>query len=447
MTPNPAIMKSVEQLGYRVTVGDVATQAGLEINLAQQGLLALASDAGGHLQVSDTGEIVYLFPQNFRAILQNKFWKLRFKQWWEKVWKVLFYLIRISFGIILILSILLMMIAIVVILIAMSSSRDGDNDSRSNYSGGSGGGITFFPYFWFSDIFYVFSPDYDAHYYERQRRKSNRGESSQKKMNFLEAVFSFLFGDGNPNLNLEERRWQEIGEVIRNNGGAVIAEQIAPYLDNIDWTNEENEDYIIPVLAHFNGYPQVSPQGEIIYYFPELQVTAKNQSRAKIQLTPVPAYLKEKPWRFSEAESGQVMLAIGLGAANIVLALVLGSLLRGGVAAQLGGLVAFVNSIYGILLVYAVGFLAIPLIRYFWVQWRNGKVEERNQQRQGRAEYLNSHLPQLESKIEYAHQFAAQKVLTEEDITYTTEKGVIEQEIEQSDKIDEEWRRRLESDS
>ena len=96
MTPKPEIMTSVEQLGYRVTLGDVATQAGLELNLAQQGLLALASDAGGHLQVAESGEIVYLFPQNFRTILRNKYWKLRLKEAWEKVWNVLFYLIRIS---------------------------------------------------------------------------------------------------------------------------------------------------------------------------------------------------------------------------------------------------------------------------------------------------------------------------------------------------------------
>ncbi len=63
MAPNPAIMEAVEQLGYRVTVGDVATQAGFNVNLAQQGLLALATDVGGHLQVAETGEIVYLFPK------------------------------------------------------------------------------------------------------------------------------------------------------------------------------------------------------------------------------------------------------------------------------------------------------------------------------------------------------------------------------------------------
>ena len=83
-------------------------------------------------------------------------------------------------------------------------------------------------------------------------------------MNFLESVFSFLFGDGNPNYNLEEKRWQDIGAVIRNNQGAITAEQIAPYLDNVTSLNQETEDYILPVLARFNGYPQVSPEGNLI---------------------------------------------------------------------------------------------------------------------------------------------------------------------------------------
>ena len=122
MTPNPQIVQSVEQLNYRVTVGDVAAQAGLELNLAQQGLLALAADAGGHMQVADSGEVVYLFPQNFRSILRDKYWSLRLQQWWEKVWKVLFYIIRISFGVILIASIILMLVAIAVIVISVSSS-------------------------------------------------------------------------------------------------------------------------------------------------------------------------------------------------------------------------------------------------------------------------------------------------------------------------------------
>ncbi|MGF1478281.1 MAG: hypothetical protein ACFB4I_02145 [Cyanophyceae cyanobacterium] len=430
---NPAIAKSVEQLSYRVTVGDVAAQAGLDVNIAQQGLLALASEAGGHLQVAETGEIVYLFPRNFRSILRNKYWRIRLREWWDRVWRVLFYIIRVSFGIVLIASILIMVVAIAAIFIAMNSSRDSDN--RSDYGGRSygGGGFFFLPRFWLGpELFWFFSPNYGT---QRQRRRS--APSSQ--MNFFEAIFSFLFGDGNPNLDLEERRWQEIGTVIRNSGGAVVAEQIAPYLDI---NNAEDEDYILPVLSRFNGYPEVSPRGEIVYYFPELQVSA-NRRRSQ----PVSAYLREQTWRFSQAGSNQITLAVGLGAANFILALVLGSLLRDGTVAQLGGFFALVASLYWLLLGYGTAFLVIPLVRYFWIQGQNSRIEARNHKRQARAVALNEADTALRRKINYARQFASEKVIGAEDITYSTETDLIDQELENSDKIDAEWRRRLESGS
>jgi hypothetical protein len=425
MTPNPLIMKTVEQLNYRVTVGDVAASAGLEINLAQQGLLTLASEASGHLQVAESGEIVYLFPKNFRAILQNKYLKLRLQQWWQKIWKVLFYLIRISFGIVLIASIALLIVAIFAISIAMNSSQDNDNNS--------GGGMIFSPGYWFSpDIFWIFDPGYDNHRLDRH--------AAPKKMNFLESVFSYLFGDGNPNYALEERRWQNIGSVIRSNGGAVIAQQIAPYLDEIDATSNENEDYILPVLARFNGYPEVSPGGEIIYYFPDLQVTATQSDKQTVL-----AYLKENLWRFSRANSDQVMLSIGLGVFEVILALVVASLLKG-VAAS-AGLIGFVASIYWFLLAYGVAFLTVPLIRYFWIQWRNEKISDRNRKREKRSEFLTQADSNLREKIAFARKFADRKVIAEKDLAYTTETDLIDQEIENKDKIDREWQQRLKSDS
>ncbi|AFZ23961.1 hypothetical protein Cylst_1689 [Cylindrospermum stagnale PCC 7417] len=429
MAPNPSIMRSVEQLGYRVTVGDVASFAGLNVAEASQGLLALASDAGGHLQVAESGDIVYLFPQNFRGILRNKYLQLRLQEWWKKVWGVLFYLIRISFGVFLIVSIALITVTIMVIITAINSDRDGDN--RSSNSGG-GGGFFFFP-----DLFWYFSPGYETNNQERRRE---RGENSD--LNFFEAVFSFLFGDGNPNANLEERRWQEIGTVIRNNRGAVVAEQIAPYLDHIgEKYQQEYEDYMLPVLIRFNGQPTVSPEGQIVYYFPELQVSATKKRRQAIA-----TYLEEFPWRFSAASSGQVLLSAGLGVLNFVGALVLGSLLRdGAVAAQLGGLVAFVQGIYWLLLAYGAGFLGVPLVRYFWIQWRNRQISDRNHNRLNRARILANPDNSLQQKITYARQFAGEKVIGKEDLAYSTETDLLEQEVEHSAQIDAEWQRRLDA--
>ncbi|WP_316431613.1 hypothetical protein [Leptolyngbya sp. NK1-12] len=441
MAANPAIMRAVETLGYRVTTGDVASQAGLDVKLVERDLLALASEAGGHMQVTESGEIAYLFPRHFRDILRSKSWRLRWQERLGKVWNFIFYLIRISFGIYLIASIALIGIAIMIILVALSSSRDGDSGG-----GDSGGG--FIPTGGFGgNWFFFFMPDYyGPRRYGRPRavKRGSRGYESNQSMNFLEAIFSFLFGDGNPNADLDERRWQTIASVIRNNGGAVVAEQIAPYLDDLGHqSQQEYEDYMLPVLSRFNGRPEVSPTGQIVYYFPELQVTA---TRSKPH--PVSAYLKELPWRFSQASSGQIILAIGLGGINLIGALALGQLLGdGAIAQELGGLVAFVASIYWLLLGYGTGFLGIPLARYFWIQRRNRKIETRNDQRQLRAMALNQADETVQQKLSFARQFAAETVVSEADLAYTTEQELTEQELLQADKIDAEWQRRLEGRS
>ena len=434
MTPNPKIVKSVEKLNYRVTVGDVAAQSGLELNFAQQGLLALASEAGGHLQVADSGDVVYLFPKNFRAILRNKYWQLRWQQTWSKIWKVLFYIIRISFGIVLIASVLLMLVAIIAIIVAMNSSNDERQGGRRSSYGG--GGFYFVPRFWLGDIFWWFDPGYN-----RRRRQRRRQTSGNYQMNFLEAVFSFLFGDGNPNADLEEYRYSAIGAVIRKHQGAVVAEQIAPYVDQTD----EDEDYMLPVLTRFNGYPEVSPQGEIIYYFPELQVMA---SQRQIQPVSPTGYLQEKPWRFSQAGGNQITMAAGLGVLNIVLAFVLGYLLQDDtIAAELGGVVAFAASIHWLLLGYGILYLLVPLVRYFWIQGRNPKIISRNQAREQRAIALSQPSQSLRQKISYASQFATQKVIGDRDITYTTEDDLLDQNIKNQAQIDREWQQRLDSNS
>lgn len=52
-----------------------------------------------------------------------------------------------------------------------------------------------------TDIFLIWDPRYSRH----TRQRADSGES----MTFVEAVFSFVFGDGNPNENFEVRgsRW------------------------------------------------------------------------------------------------------------------------------------------------------------------------------------------------------------------------------------------------
>lgn len=450
MNLNPTIAKAVETLDYRVTVGDVAAQTGLEVEQSRQDLLALASAAGGHLQVSEAGEIAYVFPKNFRGIIRNRSLRSQLKAWWNGIWGVLFYLIRISFGLILIASIVLVVAAIIILVVAMQSQQRQNNRSSSGGFGrGYGGGM---PRVWVSPTwYYVFLPNY----YERRRRyysmphtRSGRSAPRQpeSEMGLLEAIFSFLFGDGNPNANLEERRWREIAAVIHNNKGAIAAAQVTPYLDQLSKGYDlEFENYMLPVLTRFNGKPEVSPEGNLIYYFPDLQVSAAQQGYTSVQ-----AYLKEKPWVFSHASSIQLGWAVGLGIFNLVAIVVLYLLMNSGelsAAVLSTGLVGFVTSIFWFLVAYGVGYLLVPILRYVWIKMRNQRIESRNEMRQERAIALQEADSAVLKTIDYAKQFAAETIVSAENLAYTTEKDLLQQNVENADKIDEEWRQRLEGRS
>ncbi|MGD1898356.1 MAG: hypothetical protein ACFB16_15545 [Phormidesmis sp.] len=434
MELNRDVMQAVESLKYRVTVGEVAAQSGLNVEVAQQGLLALASETQAHMQVSPEGEIAYEFSRNFRGVLRNKYWQLRMRELLSKVWQVVFYIVRISFGIMLLVSIAIIAIAIIALMIAASSQ--GGGNSRDDRRGG-GMSFGFSPF----HFFYLF----DFNYGRGRRRYPNRyagnGRSrvqSGEKLQFLEAIYSFLFGDGDPNADLEDRRWQTIGAVIRNNGGAIAAEQVAPYLDELgEGFEKEYEDYMLPVLTRFNGQPEVSPTGEMVYYFPELQVSAMQRRKASVS-----AYLKEAKRKFTQATSDQVMLAIGLGSANIIGALVLQNMLQSALAQglQLPVAAVFAQSILGLLMFYGVAFLAIPLVRYFWVQRQNAKIERRNSDRAQRATVLNRLGSAFQQKLAFAQQFASQKVLKEGEAVYSTDSDLFEQE---SETAEAEFMRRL----
>jgi hypothetical protein len=398
----------------------VAAQSGLDLNTAQREVLALASETGGNLQVAESGEIAYKFAPNFRQVLVSRSFWLQVREWLKGVWKWVFYAIRISFGILLIVSILIVVLGIIAATIAIQSQGRSDNDRddrRSDNRGGGGGFI------WlggwgnpFGNPFIMFDP----YYYEpEQVRKRDPND-----MGFLESVFSFLFGDGNPNSDLEERRWREIATMIRSNNGVVIAEQIAPYLDETSRL-EGDEYFVIPVLSKFNGFPEVSDAGTLAYKFPELQKVA---SERKAKTTS--SYLQEKLWKFSQAPQGKIALAIGLGIFYLVASLYLGSLLSNPrLATSLVGFLGFIKAAYGFLLGYAILFLSTPLVRYFVLQYLNGGISDRNKKRASRAEQLKNASSTLREKLNFARTFAMkQEVIDQNNLAYTTEQDLADQE-------------------
>ena len=416
MASRTVVMEAVENLNYRVTIGDVAAQSGLDLNTAQREIVALAAETGGNIQVAESGEIAYKFAPDFRQILISRSFWLQVKESLKGVWKWVFYAIRISFGIMLIASIAIVVVGIIAATIALNSQNGDRDDRRDRRNDDRGGGGFIWLGGWgnpFGNPFMMFAPDY----YEPQRLRSRDPD----EMGFLESVFSFLFGDGNPNTDLEERRWREVASMIRSYDGVVIAEQLAPYLDETSRL-EDDEYFVMPVLAKFNGFPEVSDAGTLAYKFPELQKVA-SERKSKNRST----YLHEKIWKFSQAPQGKIFLSIGLGVFYLVAALYLGSLLARLKLAS--GLLALIKASYWFLLGYAVLFLSTPAVRYFVLQYLNGGIGDRNQKRAANAEKLQKPSATLREKLDFARTFAIkQEAIDQNNLAYTTEQDLADQE-------------------
>jgi hypothetical protein len=397
-------LRSIEQLQYQTTPGELATQSGLPLATVERDLQQLAIAVGGHLQVSTSGEIIYKYPADLQGILRKKFLWLQVKSWLETAWKILFYIIRISFGLLLLASFAIIALSLLLITLATMFSNDGDGVDLGGM--GDVGAVGF------GDWGGIWIFDWGSHHAEPT------SPEEVKELSFLGAVFSVLFGDGNPNAKLEELRWRNIGQAIRKNRGVITAEQVAPYLDNV---SPHSEDHILPVLLRFNGQPEVSPIGDIVYRFPDVQAISQRQKFKRLS-----AYLEEKTWQFTAATHSQRWQIGLLAAFNCSGALALGWILKG--MSTVGGLLGFAASIYWILLIYAIGFVAIPVGRLLWLQWVNRKIANRNDRRRRQVALLNSE--DVNRKLLFANEFRSEQIIAAEDIAYRTDEDLLEQEFD-----------------
>ncbi|XWS55996.1 hypothetical protein CRYUN_Cryun09bG0048500 [Craigia yunnanensis] len=413
-------MEAVDAFVGRVTIGDVSSKAGLNLNQAQKALQALASDTNG-------------FLEDYRAKLAAKSFRIKFEPWVDKAKAALEYLVRVSFGTALIASIVLVYTTI----IALITSRS-DEDNRGRRGGRSyDTGFTF--YFSPTDLFWYWDP----YYYRRRRLRTDDNE----RMNFIESVFSFVFGDGDPNQGIEEERWKLIGQYIASNGGVVTAEELAPYLD-LPSTNGvmSDESYVLPVLLRFDGQPEIDEEGNILYRFPSLQRTASSQRSGRKEYVGrrwtdwvggIEKFFKEKKWQFSKTSSSESAMVIGLGGINLFGVIILGAMLKDAAVTQ-SGVIKFVMDIFPLLQIYAGSFFAIPLGRWFIIRKRNTDIEKRNQVRERFARALELPDISLRRKLLSARDMAQKTVIGPDRIVYSTDKDLVEQDYEAR-----EWDRRF----
>lgn len=474
---DPDIRRRVEQAitqgNCAVTVGDIAATAGITIFQAEQAIKALAADSLATLQVSSSGEILYSFPRDFKQKITSKSMLLRLEPTIQKIGFASQYLVRASFGLMLFISITTTTTAIYLLLTAASSGRDrGDRGGHSIH-------FHMNPFFLTDMIDLLFNP----FYYRRRAMLRGSYQGSRKEgMSFVEAIYSFVFGDGDPNATYEELRWKALGRFIQDQGGVVTAEQMAPFLDmsekqlkdlyrsygimntsdnskTIVYANDDasvavDESFVLPALMRFGGSPQTDDQGQILYAFPSLQQTGSTKGYADSitkssapfipsQQQP-PSIALEKRWDFSAISQGQKIMISMLGLLNLGLVGYLGIQVTKPAIRQMlvqyGMFTPRITSIFYVFVAYAVSFFLIPFIRSLMNAAKNIAIDQRNQVKKKALGMVCGPPPRLQAKLNSAAQ-QAQRTIVSEDVVYRSDKNMDEQPV---DNEADAWERRLE---
>ncbi len=403
------VIKCIEELGNVVTVPSVVQHTGLSLSEANLLVNQIGGDVGAHLAVSADGQVTYKFESGFANYYALKGMTKVLYAIAFTTFEAAFFLVRMSFGFMLIFSFLVIVILLIVGIVALLAALRADD--APDISGGSAFDIGSMD---LSSIGDAFSWSYTPTHQARLRKKEHKGHF------FLEC-FSFLFGDGDPNYNFDEEKWKTIAQVLATKGGVVSALELAPYTG----FTEENEKELFAVLARFDGKPEVTESGNIVYTFEQFKPQA---FKPNIDLnSPPPQSMLERYWNFSVYPDFSLIRVFLFAAFNLW-----GSWWLWRHIATINVLHHFVL-IIDILLAYSAFFLIIPLLRIAFIIFANSAIDARNDKKDASVEALEEEsAKQILLEAQAMRQLAIESEKSKSDhgqkIVYTTEKPVDEQD-------------------
>jgi hypothetical protein len=388
------VIDAIAKLGGRVTAADVTLETGLAPNIVTLNLNTIAWETGGRLEVSGKGDIAYSFSPDITSKYLVRGLRLFLQNALKRTFQIAYLVVRMSFGAGLLLSMGVFLLIMMPVLLAIIFIAE------------------------YQVLTEGFGPTAASlkRNHRPKRKKVNRKEIIAGQANYFKLFcvkcFSQLFGEGNPNKNIDEMKWQLIARLIEDRGYALICEQMSPYTGS----DPDDESGALPVLVRFNGTPEVTDSGNIVYVFPSLQAVIADDDQHDL-----PDFLEEAEWvesRFSNKEREPVGQ---LGLINLVGSWALWLWNRSSDGWH-------IPIVFDVICVYGNAFLAVMIVRYFINDKLNKRISLRNEQRRAYAKRLSRPTDELRSKLHEASQFKLSKTHIESnDIVYATDKAVLDQ--------------------
>jgi len=267
------VVSSLKRRKKGATAADVCAATALPLAAVRELLPKAADEYSGHLQVTQSGEILYTFPAGFTSRVRG--FRAGLKRFTENFLsaarKALVFLFKVWIMVMLIGYFLLFMaLAVASVVISVSAKSSNNKNRRGGDSGFNMFGLIW--RMWF--------------YSELTRPRYGYGSVTRKeepKRPMHKAIFSFVFGEEEPNREWEEKENKAIIEYIQSNRGVI---SLAEYMAFSGKNSMEAEEAILSFCAKYGGSPEVTDEGTIVYRFDDLLLRADSKKAAEL-LPPV----------------------------------------------------------------------------------------------------------------------------------------------------------------
>jgi hypothetical protein len=259
------VVNSLKRKKNGTTVADISADTALSLVTVRELLPKAADEYSGHLQVTESGEILYLFPAGFSSRYRGLGAKLK------KIFGFLKTALKATLVFLFKVWIMVMLIGyfilfIVIALAGVFLSIAAQSKSSGNNRRGGSSGVDIFSLIW--RIWFI---------QEITQPRYGRKPISKTKNNrpMHKAVFSFVFGEGDPDKNWEENEEKTIISYIQANKGVI---SLAEYMAFTGRDSVEAETSIISFCGRFGGSPEVTDEGTIVYRFDDLLLRAASKN-------------------------------------------------------------------------------------------------------------------------------------------------------------------------
>jgi len=264
------IVNSLRQRKKGTTAADVCASTALPLTTVRELLPKAADEYSGHLQVTESGEILYSFPSGFSSRYRGFGARLKkvFGLFETAVKTALVFLFKVWIMLMLVgyFALFIVLALASVVLSVAAQSRSSDNRRGVSF------GPNLFSLIWrIWFIQEITQPRYGRYGRVNEKPKNNRP--------MHKAVFSFVFGEVDPNKDWEEKEDKAVISYVQANRGVV---SLAEYMAFTGKNSMEAEKSILSFCSRFGGSPEVTDDGTIVYRFDELLLRADSKNYAEL---------------------------------------------------------------------------------------------------------------------------------------------------------------------